>query len=212
MERGYRTYGLLAVLLACACTVSAGCLLGIDAPASLPAAAAETIVTPAPESDAATIMPAAMAFQPADLPADYILRDRAATAYAGVDQVFRDLGWLQGYQVTFYRLDPDRDDMTRVTQEIGIYAPGTVKEVYSLEKDRLLPLEDNATDYQIPFPQLGDRSTAWRESRSGEYGTVVTYTVIFTKKNVYERISMSGTSTDYEILKALAQTAAARIQ
>ncbi|MDD1685602.1 hypothetical protein [Methanoregula sp.] len=214
MERGYRTWGLLAALLTFACTVSAGCLLGMDSPASLSATIppTETRVSPAPESTLATVMAADMAFQQADLPPDYILRDRSATAYAGIDKIFRDLGWRQGYRVSFYRLDKDRDDMTLITQDIGIYPPETVKEVYFLEKDRRCPPEDNATDYQVPFPQQGDRSMAWRTTRSGSYGTIVTYTVIFTKKNVYEQITLSGTSTDYEILKSLAQTAADRIQ
>jgi hypothetical protein len=40
----------------------------------------------------------------------------------------------------------------------------------------------------------------------------VTYTVIFTKKNVFEKITMAGTNTDYETLKRLAQRAEALVQ
>jgi hypothetical protein len=153
-----------------------------------------------------------MALQLSDLPADYVLRDRTALAYAGIGQVFRDLGWRQGYAVSFYRLDKEMDDTTSINQEIHVYPLDNLNDVYSLEKEALLPPDDDPADYQVPFPQLGDRSVAWREIRTGADGTVVTYTVIFTRKNVYEKISMAGTTTDYETLKDIAGKAAAGIR
>ncbi|MDD1693735.1 MAG: hypothetical protein LUQ71_03330 [Methanoregula sp.] len=212
MERGYRSYILLA-FLTCICTASAGCLSGLSGSSHYDTAT--ILVTPAlptPESPIATIPAADMALQLTDMPPDYVLRDRTASAYAGVSRIFRDLGWLQGYQVSFYRLDKDRDDMTGISQEIGVYPLDTVKEVYAIEKEALLPPDDSATDYQVPFPQQGDRSIAWREIRTIDHTTFVTYTVIFTKKNVYEKISMTGTTTDYEILKDITQKAAGKIR
>lgn len=212
MERGYRSYILLACL-ACICTLSAGCLSGFSGPAPTHATTIPvTVTSPAPESPVATLPAAEMALQADDLPADYILRDRTAIAYAGVSPIFRDLGWRQGYGVSFYRLDKEMDDMTSVTQEIHIYPLENMNEVYSLEKDALLPQDDSATDYQVPFPQQGDRSVAWREIHTGAYGTTVTYSVIFTRKNVYEQISMTGTTTDYETLKAIARNAVTKIR
>jgi len=164
------------------------------------------------ESPVSTLPAADMALQLPDLPSDYILRDRTAIAYAGISPVFRDLGWRQGYQVSYYRMNKDVDDITTIIQEINLYPLDNVKEVYSLEKEALLPPDDNATDYQVPFPLQGDRSVAWRETRSGDHGTIVTYTVIFTKKNVYEKISMTGTTTDYETLKDIAQKAVSKIR
>jgi hypothetical protein len=212
MERGYRSY-ILPAFLTVMFMLSAGCLSGFFGPAPHATTAAVTVsITPTPESPVATLPAAEMALQPADLPSDYVLRDRTAIAYAGISQIFRDLGWRQGYSVSFYRLDKDMDDTTSVTQEIHVYPLENVNNVYSLEKDALLPPDDDATDYQVPFPQQGDRSVAWREVRTGVHGTVVTYTVLFTKKNVYEKISMTGTTTDYEILKDIAQKAAAQIR
>jgi hypothetical protein len=214
MERGYRSFILLACLAcACACTLTAGCLSGVFGSPPHPATTVPvTTVAPTPESPVATLPAGEMALQLAEMPSGYVLRDRTAIAYAGIDPVFRDLGWRQGYRVLFYRLDKDVDDMTSIAQEIQIYPLETVNQVYSLEKDALLPPEDDATDYQVPFPQQGDRSVAWREIGTGDYGTLVTYTVIFTKKNVYEKISMTGTTTDYEALKEIAQEAAAKIR
>jgi hypothetical protein len=210
MECGYRSYVLLAILTVM-CAGSAGCLSSLFGQA--PHYNTTTpVATPAMESPVATLPVADMALQLSDMPSDYILRDRTAIAYAGVSQVFRDLGWRHGYLVSYYRMDKDVDDITGIIQEINVYPLDNVKEVYTLQKEALLPPEDNATDYQVPFPIQGDRSIAWRETRSGDHGTIVTYTVIFTKKNVYEKISMTGTTTDYETLKDIAQKAVAGIR
>lgn len=212
MEHGYCSYILPAALI-CICMASAGCLSTFFGPApQYTTITPVTIATPTPESPVATLPAADMALELANLPPGYILKDRAATAYAGISQIYRDLGWQQGYRVSFYRLDKDRDDMTGIVQEIDVYPLDTVKQVYSLEKEALLPPEYSATDYQVPFPQQGDRSIAWREVRTRNNIAIVTYTVIFTKKNVYEKISMTGTSTDYEVLKDIAQKAAATIR
>ena len=46
----------------------------------------------------------------------------------------------------------------------------------------------------------------------GPNGDITSYSVIFVKKNVFEQMHMEGTTTDYEVLKTIAQTAAGRIQ
>lgn len=191
--------------------LSAGCLTGSAPPVPDPTPE-PVVVTRTPESPVVTVPPADMALQKDDLPSDYRLKDRTVTSYAGVGQIFRDLGWQQGYRASFYRIDTDTGDSTSIVQEIEVYPTKTVKDAYSLRKETLLPADNSRTDYQVPFPQTGDRSIAWREVRSTQDVPVVTYTVIFTKKNVYEKISMTGTSTDYELLKTLAATAAARIR
>ena len=202
---------VLPLILCCLFILSPGCISEIATPAVVRTVAPVAVIS-TPESPVATLPAAGMALQVTDLPSDYHLRDRTVTAYGGIGQIFRDLGWQQGYLVTFYRLDTDIGDMTSIIQEIDIYPLDSVKDAYSLKKEALLPPDDSRTDYQVPFPRTGDRSIAWREVRSYNNIPVVTYTVIFTKKNVYERISMTGTSTDYEVLKDLAMTAAARIQ
>ena len=210
MERRSSSY-ILLVILTVMCAGSAGCLSTLFGQA--PHYNATTpVATPATESPVALLPAADMALQLSDMPSDYILRDRTAIAYAGVSQLFRDLGWRQGYQVSYYRMDKDLGEITGIIQEINVYPPDNIREVYELEKEALVPPEDNATGYQVPFPLQGDRSIAWRETRGSGYGTIVTYTVMFTKKNVYEKISMTGTATDYETLKDLVQRSVARIR
>jgi hypothetical protein len=53
---------------------------------------------------------------------------------------------------------------------------------------------------------------AFRETRNADPLDLAVYTVIFTKKNVFETITMGGTTTDYETLKDVVRTAADRIQ
>lgn len=210
MNHGHGFPGLI-LLLVLSCILAAGCLGGSTSPPAAPASPSPS-ATPGPAVTIATVPAAEMALQVYELPAGYVLRDRTALAYAGVGQVSRDLGWRQGYRVSFYRLDKDMDDMTSITQEVHVFPYGSINEVYLLEKDALLPPDDSATDYQIPFPQLADRSIAWREVHTGVTGSTVTYTVIFTEKNVFEKIAMTGTTTDYEVLKQVAWTAAGKVR
>jgi len=170
------------------------------------------IVTSTPDSLISTITPSEMALQLTDLPGDYFIRDRSATSYDEQSALSRDLGWKQGYFVSFYRMNLDRVDITGITQTINVYPLENMNKVYSVEKDALFSI-DNATElFEIPFPVLGDRSIAARKSSVENRQTVVTYTVIFTKKNAFEKISMTGTTTDSETLKDVAAKAAAAIR
>ncbi len=176
-------------------------------PTPLPSA-----TTPSPASTIATISPAEMALQLSDLPGDYFIRDRSTTSYDEQTALSRDLGWRQGYFVSFYRMNLDRVDITGITQTIGIYPPENMNKVYSEAKSELLTI-GNATElYEIPFPVLGDRSIAVRKKNPENRNDVVTYTVIFTRKNVFEMISMTGTTTDSETLKIVAQRAVDNIR
>ncbi len=204
---------ILLILIALA--AFAGCT-GEQTP-SLP----EQTATPvSPTAPVATTIPvttttvsgiAALALQAEDLPPDYILRDRSVMTNPEVSQISRDLGWLQGYYVTYDRVGRIRSDHTRIRQSISIFPKESIGRVYNLEK---IAHEGGASMMaspdEIPFPATGDRSVAYRQTNSPEEGQV-TYTILFTKNNAFERITMSGTSTDYEAFREIVQTAAARI-
>lgn len=205
----YRTGGILLVILALACT--AGC---INPQSGQPAAAATALPTTLPiaENPSAAATASEMALLPGDLPADYILRDRSVMISPEVTQLTRDLGWRQGYFVTYDRTGRTRSDQTRIRQAISIFPVENLKKVYTLEKLELdRPADSAGTWDEVPFPAIGDRSIAYRATDSPAPGQV-TYTVIFTKNNAYERITMTGTSTDYEALKTIVRTAAAEIR
>jgi len=199
---------LLILAAAAGCTTSPAA----EPPVTPAAPTPELTTSPTPESTQATVEVADMALQLSDLPPDYILRDRSVMTSPEVSQLTRDLGWRQGYFVTFDRTGRTRNDQTRIRQSINIFPAENMNKVFLLEK---VALSEGTTPfsspYEIPFPPTGDRSIAYRMTNTPEEGQV-TYTVIFTKKNAFERITMAGTSTDYETLKDIAEKAAARIR
>ena len=152
-----------------------------------------------------------LALSLSDLPPDYLLRDRSVVAYEQVEPVFRELSWQQGYEVSFYRMNRAKGDNTLVRQVISIFPADRVDTVYRLEKEAMLAPPNGTTRYDMPFPIIGDESTAFRESDVNAPERNVTYSLLFTKDNVYETITMGGTTTDYETLKDLALKAAGRI-
>ena len=208
MQKWYGSLILVLIFLAC----SSGCL----SPSSeKPAAIPEPIPTllPTPESKTSTIPPSDMALQLADIPSDYILKDRSVMVSPEVTELTRDLGWRQGYFVSFYRINKEKDDQTGIRQSINIFPVENMNKIFSIEKEDMKSrAAGSGTIYEIPFPTIGDTSIAFRETNANDPYNIALYSVLFTKKNVYEKITMSGTSTDYEVLKDIAQKAAARIR
>ena len=198
---------ILVVLLA---VISAGCLS--PAPALPPPQTPLPATLPTPESTIATIPPGGMALQLTDVPPDYLIKDRTVIAYAEVSQIAHDLGWQQGYRTTFYRMNREKDDLTGIRQTINVYPPENMNKVYAIENEEFLSNKNGTTRYEIPFPAIGDKSIAFRETKVGDPLDLAVYTVIFKKKNVFETINMGGTTTDYEMLKDIVRNAADKIQ
>ncbi len=198
---------ILVVQLA---VISAGCIS--TAPASPPqqTLVPATLITPV--STIATVSPGSMALQLADVPPDYLIKDRTVIAYSEVSQLAHDLDWQQGYQTTFYRMNREKDDLTGIRQTINVYPSENMNKVYALATEGILSNVNGTTRYEIPFPAIGDKSMAFRETRVGDPLNLAVYTVIFKKKNVFETITMGGTTTDYEMLKDIVRKAADKIQ
>lgn len=202
-----------ALILVTCILCSAGCL---ETPSGEPPQKTETpapAIIPTPETPRLPEQSSDMALQPSDLPSDYILQDRSVMALQEVSQLARELGWRQGYYVSFYRRISNTNDFTRVRQSVSIFSSDSINGVFLLEKEELKDQQITpGSRYEIPFPAVGERSIAFRETNPVDPDRPVTYTVIFMKKNVYEKITMSGTNTDYETLKRLALRADALIQ
>jgi hypothetical protein len=153
-----------------------------------------------------------MALRLSDIPEDYILRDRSVMVSPQVNQLARDLGWQQGYYVSFYRMNRDKDDLTGICQYISRYPLENINKVFSLEKQDMASRADSGISiYELPFPVTGDFSIAFRET-SGDPDALAVYTVLFVRKNVFEKITMGGTTTDYEVLKEIAGKAATKVR
>jgi hypothetical protein len=200
---------ILVILAIC----SAGCLETLFGEPPHKAETPAPTTVPIVQSTSPLISLSDMALQPSDLPSDYILQDRSVMASPEVSQLGRDLGWRQGYFVSFYRMDSYNNVLTRVRQSVSIFTSDTMNGIFLVEKEDLKNQQISpGTRYEIPFPAVGERSIAFRDMNSTDADWPVTYTVIFTKKNVYEKIIMSGTSTDYETLKHLVLRAEALVQ
>jgi hypothetical protein len=189
---------------------STGCLS--PAPTTLPQQTPLPAITPIPDSTSATVQPGEMALQLTDIPSDYLLKDRSVVAFAEVASLTRDLGWQRGYRVTFYRMNREKDDLTGIRQTISVYPPENIDKVYDIETEGIISQQNGTRRYEIPFPAVGDNSIAFRETRVGDPQELAVYTIIFTKKNVFETITMGGTTTDYETLKDVVLKAADKIR
>lgn len=190
--------------------ISAGCLSTV-----FPDPVTEPTVTPTPtpvpttESPVVTVQVSQLALQASDLPSDYILKDRSDITYLETDQISRDLGWRSGYFVEYYRINTEKYDLTELSQEIGLYSLASMNTVFSMGEDAITSGGTGTTVYQLPCPNFGDRTVAYRIT--GNQNALTTYTIIFIKKNAFEELTMTGTTTDFETLKDLAQTAADKI-
>ena len=155
-----------------------------------------------------------MALQLADIPSDYILKDRSDVPYTKTTQLSRDLGWREGYSVTFFRMNQEKFDMTGLRQTISQYPIQNMHRVFDMAKEEMVSPVNGGTGtiFELPLAKIGDESIAYkRENTSAPYSVPV-YTILFVKKDVFETLEMGGTTTDYETLKELARIAADKIR
>jgi hypothetical protein len=171
------------------------------------------IIPPVQESRTVTVPPSDMALQLSDMNPDYSIKDRSVMITPEVAQLTRDLGWRQGYFVLFYRLNKDKDDQTFVRQSISIFPIENMNKVFTTEKEDMKSRSSGSTIFhEMPFPTIGDMSIAFRGSNDSDPNGLVIYSVLFTKKDVYEKITMTGTTTDYETFKDIAIRAVEKIR
>ncbi len=204
-------YAAILVMLLCVC-ITAGCSYFDEGSPALHPTKLPTL-QPTPESEVATAEPSAMALQLSDLPDGYIIKERSDMSYADLNPLARDAGWKKGYYVAFYRIDIKTYDITGITQQISIYPLDRIRIIFDdVKADLLSTANATITLTELPFPKTGEYTAAIRTvDVNNPYG-IMTYTVVFTKKDVLEQIVMKGTTTDYEVLKNIAATAAQKIR
>jgi len=211
MKRGYCVLGILLL----AVLAGAGCLSAIfpNPPGATPTPAPSPTAIPVTNSLSSTIPVSQMALQPSDLPSGYILKDRSDITYPEMDQISLNLGWRAGYRVTYYRLNEQQYDMTEISQVIELFTPINMNAVFNIQEDAI-NTEASVTSqiYELPCPNMGDHTFAYRKTETQGPLSLTTYGILFTKKDVYEELTMSGTTTDFEALKDLARTSAGKIQ
>jgi len=204
-------YAIIVGILICTlCT--AGCFL-LDPAPQVVSPTRQVTLPPTPESRIATVEPSGMALQLADLPDGYVIRERSDVAYADINPLARDEGWKKGYYVAFYRMNTWNYDITGITQQISVYPTDRIRIIFDEVKSGVESRSNASISVaELPFSKTGDQSIALRFIDANDQHGIMTYTVIFTKKDVLEQIEMKGTTTDYEVLKDIAGTAAGRIR
>jgi hypothetical protein len=204
-------YAAVLVLLIWS-SMTAGCFLLDQAPPSLHPT---TLPTPIPttESRISTVEPSVMALQISDLPEGYTIKERSDVSYAEINPIARGEGWKKGYYVAFYRMNTKNYDITGISQQISIYPLNRMALIFDEVKNGIISrMNASVSVTELPFPKTGDRTIALRSIDANDSYGIIVYTVIFTKKDVFEQIEMRGTTTDYEVLKDITATAALKIR
>lgn len=142
--------------------------------------------------------------QLSDLPSNFTIKERTERVRSDLGDDAKNLGWKKGYEVTFTKSET-LFDMIVIKQFISIYPIDNISKVLDIPDKS----NENVTYDELSNPNIGDKSKAIRATQINGFRT---YQIEFFKMDVYETIEMSGTSTDYELLKELAKKAEAKIK
>jgi hypothetical protein len=140
--------------------------------------------------------PVELALELKDLPEGYFIAEKSERLKSDISERGLSLGWIKGYQVKF-RKGESLFDFTNIVQWISFYPLENISKNLEFEPE---PIEGWSFE-KMPELKIGDASRSYRWTDL-EYGDIE-YEIEFIKKNVYVRISMFGSSTDYELLKDL---------
>ena len=165
-----------------------------------------------PEIKLSTIEPSEMALQSDELPENYQIKERSEQVKSDVVKSALDLGWKKGYIVKFVQVELNNLEVTSIEQDISIYPIENINKSLSLqrvESTKYTANNSNRID-DLSNPNIGDQSQAYRITNKSDNSK--SYAIDFIKQDVFESLRMSGTFTDYEILKELAKTAAEKIE
>jgi len=165
-----------------------------------------------PEIKLSTIEPSEMALQSDELPENYQIKERSEQVKSDVVKSALDLGWKKGYIVKFVQVDLNNLEVTSIEQDISIYPIENINKTLSLQRveSTKYTANNSYTIDDLSNPNIGDQSQAYRITNKIDNSK--SYAIDFTKQDVFESLRMSGTFTDYEILKELAKTAAEKIE
>jgi len=165
-----------------------------------------------PEIKLSTIELSEMALQLDELPENYQIKERSEQVRSDVIKSALDLGWKTGYTVKFVQVDLNKLEVTSIEHGISVYPIENINKALSLQRDESTKYTANNsyTIDDLSNPNIGDQSQAYRITNKLDNSK--SFVIDFIKQDVFESLRMSGTFTDYETLKELAQTAAEKIE
>lgn len=124
-----------------------------------------------------------------------------------------DHGWKRGYYTEFVKTGGNVSEGPVLEQVISVYSSENITLIVldTINTWKSWPAEDsNLTVEEISLPTIGDYSRAMKVSDRSDNS--MTYMIAFVKYDVYEQLMTEGTETDFEILRQMAITAAAKIR
>ena len=157
-----------------------------------------------PKPKLSTVEPSKLSLQLSDLPSNFTIKERVERIRSDVSQEARDLGWEEGYYVRYAKVGDSILDATIIAHSISIYPSENISIIVDLPRES----DSNITYDELSKPNIGDNSKAFRITKDNERY----YMIQFIKMDVYESLTMWGTTTDYELLKEVAKKAEAKIK
>ncbi len=160
-----------------------------------------------PKSNLSTLELSELAITVLDLPSNFTIKERSERVKSDLGQEAIDLGWKKGYYIRYMKIGDNIFDVTIIEQIISVYP------LENISKTLTLPREsgENITYDELSKPNIGENSRAFRITIKENSEEKRFYKIEFSKMDVYEAILMSGTTTDYELLKELAKKAEIKI-
>ena len=153
---------------------------------------------PVIENKVTVLDPSEMALQLSDLPEGYV-KGESMTITAEQAAKFHV---NKGYQVQFMNGSAP-SDRTIITQAIFVVPIDEINK-------RFQNASSTTIGTQLSNPDIGESSVALRKENSGQMGEI--FIISFMKKDVIETLMMSGSQSDYEVLKTIAGTASGKIK
>ena len=165
---------------------------------------------PVTQQNLSTIEPSLMVLEPADVPANFTLVEKYERNAANMSDWALNTGWKKGYGIYYETTGRDVQGLDQVisiypAENITLILPQTVSGIKNWSME-----DTNVTVQELPIPGVGDSSRALHISEKDD--PINLYMIAFVKDDVYEELYLNGTTSDYDTLIQIAETAAAKIK
>ena len=144
-----------------------------------------------------------LVFSLEELPEGYKIADRTPRTRSDIGEEPLGWGWSEGYYIKYLKgTEESIFDISRIEISNSRYPLENISKTLEGVDYGDYEVEGYTID-ALPIPNIGENSKATRFTDS-EFG-FREYRIEFYKKDIYVKIVSGGATTDYEILKELAQ-------
>ena len=156
------------------------------------------------ENGLSTLEPHQMVLNVSDLPAGFALKEEKQLNISELDSSL----WhaKEGYVVSFTRGPHAAEDS--ITEVVAVEAVDTISQ--QIPSFTRYYVKSGAKTVQLPGPVIGEASSAFIVPGRADRGPE-TFTIIFTRKDVFVVLVMGGPKPDYSVLQPVAEKAAGKI-